>query len=174
MAGEDPGGCRAISMDSPVPRRWEAARCLPGSTSSSKRLSSDRPTGKRRPSDGRVPRRRALPDRLRPNRAGAARPGLRPRPGCERTDLSVAPWQWGRSHPPGRDALAQQHSGDSILRPLGLALEHKAVADQTADRFLLLRRHLDRREVAATEQLRQCDRINPVGLAPVTGLAWDE
>ncbi len=72
------------------------------------------------------------------------------------------------------DPLAQQYTRNAILRPLGLALQREAVADQSADRLLLFTRHLDRCEVSATQELCQCDRINAVGLASVARLAWDQ
>ena len=82
-------------------------------------------------------------------------------------------------HPrPGRAivvmAVAQQEARQLLARLTKRAHRRQARTHQVADRLMRPVRNPDRGQFTSPMQFGEIDRIPPVGLDPLTGLAWDQ
>ena len=79
---------------------------------------------------------------------------------------------------PGRPvvvmAMTQQETGELLTRLAQGAHRRQTRTDQIADRLMRLIRNPHRRQFTGTMQLGEIDRIAPVGLDPISGLARDQ
>ena len=71
-------------------------------------------------------------------------------------------------------AMAQQKGGQLLTGLTQAADRRQTGAHEIADRLMGRIRNPDRRQFARPMQLGEIDRIPPVGLDPISRLAWDQ